>query len=214
MRRIRTIARAAALALGLTAVALTGAQAQALSTSGGTAISLVGASGTFNPDWFGGAAQYDLLFDLDSMLQGATLLLDAPATLTFTLAGFEASYNNAFVAEGQRLDNKVNGSSALGTAFSFAQLTAGALDFGFLSNGMSPLLGNGNQQTGLILSTDRREALIVFNDSFRGDRDFDDMVIRVAIAPVPEPESALLWLAGLAGLGGWLRHRRSSRVAV
>lgn len=211
MNRLCTIARAAALALGLTAAALSGAQAQTFNTTGGTSSSLVGVSGTFNPTWFGGSTTYSALFDLNNLLTGGLLVLDAPAKLTFSLAGFEASYNNAFVAGGSRLDNRVNGTSALGSAFSFDQLTSGALDFGFLSNGIVPLAGNGTRQTGLMLSADRREALILFNDSFLGDRDFDDMVIRVSISPVPEPETALLWLAGLAGLGGWLRHRRSSK---
>lgn len=214
MRRIRTIARAAALAIGLSAAVLGAAKAHTFDTQGGTARTLIGVSGSFNPQWFGGALAYDTIFDLDNMLNGASLLLQAPATLTFTLAGFEASYNNAFVAGGERLDNTTAGVSGLGSQFSFQQASAGALDFGFLSNGIGALLGNGSVQTGLLLSSDRREALIVFNDRFIGDRDFDDMVIHVAISPVPEPESALLWLAGLAGLAGWVRHRRSSKAGA
>jgi MYXO-CTERM domain-containing protein len=213
MPRIRSIARAAALALGLTVAALGSTHAQTFSTQGGSATSLIGASGSFNPQWFGGAAAYESLFDLDNMLRGASLMLQGPATLSFTLVGFEASYNNLFLAGNQVLRNSIDGQSALGDSFSFKQTSSGAIDFGFLSNGKGWLWDNGSVVTGLMLSRDRSEALILFNDNYLGDRDFDDMVIRVSISPVPEPESALLWLAGLAGLGGWLRrHRKFARA--
>lgn len=212
MASIRSVARAALLALGIASAAV--GQAQTFGSSGGTPVSLISAPGSFNPTWFGSAADYSGLFDLSSLLRGAELSISGPAQLEFTLAGFEASYNNAFVVGDQQLNNRLGGESQLGSTFSFRQQSAGPLSFGFLSNGLGSLLQNGFAQVGVFLSQDRQQALIAFNDSFRGDADFDDMLVHVSITPVPEPETALLWLAGLAGLGGWLRHRRGARQMV
>lgn len=203
MQRLRSIARAAALSLGL-AVSMAGAGAQTLGASGGVSSAL---NADFNPSWWSDAS-FDLgQFDLDSMWQGASLLLSGPASLSFSFVGGESTYNNAFLAGGQRIDSLGDGGLALGESFTYAQASAGTVDFGFLSNGWGTLFASGSLRVGLVLAADQRSALLVFNDAFLGDRDFDDMVIHVAITPVPEPETLLMWAAGLVGLGGWLRRR-------
>jgi len=203
MKRIRSIARAAALSLGL-AASMAGAGAQTLGASGGTS-SALGAD--FNPSWWSDAS-FDLgQYDLDSLWQGASLMLSGPATLSFSLVGGEASYNNAFTLGEQRIDAMTGGEWNFGSSFTYAQASAGSVDFGFLSNGWGTLFASTSLRVGLVLAADQRSALLVFNDAFLGDRDFDDMVIQVSITPVPEPETLLMWAAGLVGLGGWLRRR-------
>ena len=54
------------------------------------------------------------------------------------------------------------------------------------------------------------EYLLGYNDSFRGDTDFDDMVVRLSVSPVPEPSTYALMLAGLGVLGFVARRRRSN----
>lgn len=218
MKRFESIARAAALSLGL-AVSMAGAGAQTLGASGGVNGSL---NADFNPSWWS-EAPFDLSqFDLDGLWQGASLLLSGPATLSFSFVGGEASYNNAFVLGDQRIDSRTGGAGsewAFGESFTYAQASAGTVDFHFLSNGWGTAFAGTSLRVGLLLAADQRSALLVFNDAFMGDRDFDDMVIHVAITPVPEPETLLMWAAGLLGLGGWLRRRgkqqhRSARVVA
>ncbi len=201
MQRLRSIARAAALSLGL-AVSMAGAGAQTLSASGGMSTAL---NADFNPSWWSDAS-FDLgQFDLDSMWRGASL--------SFSFVGGESTYNNAFLAGGQRIDGLGDGGLALGESFTYAQASGGSVDFGFLSNGWGTLFASGSLRVGLLLAADQRSALLVFNDAYLGDVDFDDMVIHVAITPVPEPETVLMWAAGLVGLGGWLRRRRGQHRA-
>jgi len=53
-----------------------------------------------------------------------------------------------------------------------------------------------------------------FNDSYRGDADYDDFVVGVnfVAAPVPEPQTYAMLLAGL-GLIGFSARRRESYTA-
>lgn len=181
-----------------------------LSVIGGNETDLTHVRGTFDPTWLGGASNYASDFDLTEMTLGGTLMLtEAVAKVTFTLVGFESNFNNAFSAGGQTLTNP-----NLGASFSFENVAAGLLNFGFLTNGSGALKGNGHNATGLMLAEDNSSALILFNDRF-GDRDFDDMVVKMSItplsvSPVPEPETVSMLLGGL-GLLGLMARRRQRR---
>lgn len=223
MLRLKSLARALCLATGLLASAgaamatvkpATIAATGPLSAMGGSSVSLAGLSGTFNPSWFGDASLYTSSFDLSSMLQGASLLLTTPATVTYTLVGFEAAFNNAFVSGTGRLDNRSGAGNNLGNSFSLGVVGAAPLDFGFLSNGMGSLFGNGKAKhnTGLVMSADHTSALLLFNDSFKGDGDFDDMVVRITVSAVPEPETLGMLLVGLGVVTAAVRRRRSRAV--
>lgn len=213
MIRLKTLCRALCLATGLVASAGTATAATSLSAIGGTSTDLLGPAVSFNPGWFDDASSYASRsassFDLSSMLMGASLLLTQPANVTYTLMGFEAGFNNAFVSGTEQLNNRGGSTSRLGTSMSFSHVTASPLDFGFLSNGSGALFGNGSSRTGLVMSNDGQSALILFNDLYSGDIDFDDMVIRVAISAVPEPEMLSMLLAGLGVLTAVVRRRRT-----
>ena len=54
------------------------------------------------------------------------------------------------------------------------------------------------------------DLIIGFNDGMRVDADYDDMVIGLTVAAIPEPESYALMLAGL-GAVGFIARRRQKR---
>jgi PEP-CTERM motif len=204
MKKLANLAKACVLAACMVSVT-TPAVAQ-LSVSGGIALNLTSALGTFNPHWFGSASSYSSSFDLSSALQGATLQSANPGNLTFSLVGFEAGFNNAFTSAGQRLDNRLGNFSLLGTSFSFASFASGAVEFSFLSNGSGTPFSNGSNSTGVIMSNNGQEALLLFNDTGH-DRDFDDMVIRVSVSAVPEPETFAMLIGGLGLLAAAVRRK-------
>lgn len=194
-----------------------------LSVIGGYETDLTNVRGTFDPTWLGGAASFSSAFDLTGMTMGGSLLLtQAVSKVTFTLVGFESNFNNAFTVGGQTLTNfnNFNSSSStnsanLGASFSFDNVAAGLLNFGFLKDGLGAVKGNGHISTGVMLANDNRSALILFNDRL-GDRDYDDMIVKMSITPllsvtpVPEPETITMLLGGL-GLMGLMARRRQRR---
>ena len=103
--------------------------------------------------------------------------------------------------------------AACDSSFSSTIDAGGALDFGFLSNGLGALWGNGSANVGVMLSADRQSALLLFNDSY-ADNDFDDMVVRVTIAAVPEPETLAMLLSGLGVVMVGARRRARKMAAA
>jgi hypothetical protein len=55
------------------------------------------------------------------------------------------------------------------------------------------------------------DLILGFNDGMRVDSDYDDIVIGLKVAAIPEPEAYALMLAGLAAVG-FVSRRRSRRV--
>lgn len=207
MKLISHIVAAAGICAALLSPAVQASTAT-LSFAGGTN-SAVGAD--FNPNWAAGFSAAG--FDLTHMQLGSSLSLDTLANVTYTYVGKEASYTNLFQsfvtsygADGQQ----ITGSFAnLGTSISFNNIGAGSLNYGFISNGLGSLFSNGSGATGVALSSDKKSALIFFNDNWTGDRDYDDMIIKVSVLAVPEPENYALLLAGLGVMGTIVRRRKT-----
>jgi hypothetical protein len=57
------------------------------------------------------------------------------------------------------------------------------------------------------------DLILGFNDGLRVDADYDDMVIGLRVAAIPEPESYALMLAGLAAVGFIARRRKGRSKA-
>ena len=61
---------------------------------------------------------------------------------------------------------------------------------------------------------DATTAIALFDDGGAGpDRDYDDIVMKISVAPVPLPPAILLFGTALAGLG-WLRRRAAGKGSV
>ena len=152
-------------------------------------------------------------YDLHQVFEGATLHLNGTANVTYTFVGKEAGYTNVFKSfysgYGGSFQQIVGSIGNLGQSISFSNVVNSALKYGFLSNGAGSLDKNSDPDIGVALSTDKKSALIFFNDSCKCDKDYDDMVIKVSIAAVPEPETYAMLLAGLGIMGGIARRRRT-----
>jgi hypothetical protein len=144
----------------------------------------------------------------------------ANAFVTYTVEGSADAFNRTqFFGPG--------GSSMLDSrAGAGAQITAplaagGILDFSFASVGANTVIANASNafwnrsNFGIALDPSGLSGRLLFEDgrSIRPDYDYDDLVIRfdIQVAPVPEPGSVLLLLAGGATLGFMLRARRRPR---
>lgn len=155
-------------------------------------------------------------FDLSNARYGSFLKLSSVADLTFTFVGKEATYNNVFSSISFRpldVESFSNSTAVPGvSAFSFSDVSPVKLNFSFFSQGnLHTAFGNGDSRVGMVLSSDKQSALLMFNDKAK-DKDYDDMVIKVSImTPVPEPETYALLLGGLAVLGAVARRRKAQK---
>jgi hypothetical protein len=111
-------------------------------------------------------------------------------------------------------------SNFLGKTIS-TSLGLGTVGFSFSDNaGSGHTFANGSQQTNplgfAILKGQTNiygtfQYLLGFNDSYKGDADYDDFVVGVnfVASPVPEPETYAMILAGLGLVGFSIRRRRT-----
>jgi len=143
--------------------------------------------------------------------------------LTATFLGFEALDTDTFtfsLGSGTLSNKGTVGDSISGI------VGAGMLDFTFRDQFTGTLIGNGQNLgdftsyavlgsfTGLVFTPftlgGAYDLIIGFNDGLRVDADYDDMVIGLRVAAIPEPESYALMLAGLAAVG-FIARRRQKR---
>ena len=144
--------------------------------------------------------------------------------LTATFLGFEALDTDTFTfnLSSGTLSNK----GALHASIS-APVNAGPLDFTFADLFQGTAIGNGQNLgdftsyavlgsfTGAVFTPftlgGTYDLILGFNDGMRVDNDYDDIVIGLKVAAIPEPEAYALMLAGLAAVG-FVSRRRSPRV--
>ena len=202
----------------LTAVALAAmafaANAQ-LTFSGGTQTTYVG---MYNPSGTT-APQTEGLVD-------AVISSSMAGTLTATFLGKEAldSDTYSFALASGTLSN----SAAIGTSI-FGPVSAGTLDFSFmdLTTGSMVLNGGNANPSGFasysILGSfmgssftpytmgGAYQLVLGFNDGLQVDADYDDLVVGLNVAAIPEPETYALMLAGLGAIG-FIGRRRQKKL--
>lgn len=143
-----------------------------------------------------------------------TLMASQAGTLTFSYLGSEAGHSDSFFGSSA---GSFNNKSSTNNAFSMTT-TGGPLSFYFKDVTSNTLVSNGGiysqdfQNSFGLKQESNNSYLLLYNDYVKhGDKDFDDMVVRVVFAPVPEPESYAMFLAGL-GLMGVIALRRQKNV--
>lgn len=201
----RAILIAAALAGGLAASsAASSAEAATFTFTGGEAYALPADFGLppMLPDGYATGAP---------VLRNGTLGLDGPGRVTFTYFGSEAAYDNSLWTGKLALFN--NQTSVAGDAAT-VDFGAGALPFDFQTVSLGQRVANGASQGYFGLAFYRlgdASVFALFNDSATGDRDYDDLVVRLDVAPIPLPAAAWLLLAALGGLGLVKRRRAAAQ---
>jgi len=218
-----------ALTLSLTAGAATAASLS-LVGSGYAASTIGGTGATFDlvndPAYnalTGGVGDLgDSLSILTGSVKDATngLSVSGPAKVTFTYLGSEAGFRNSSVNLLTATTIFANhGVSAVGDVVE-AMFPAGLLAFSYNSGNGSGIANNGVAfntnlaDIGIAFSqlfNNSRSVLVFFDDNGAGpDRDFDDLAMRIDVAPVPVPAAGVLLLAALGGLGLAARRRRAA----
>lgn len=128
-------------------------------------------------------------------------------TVTFTYLGNESGDTNLFTFGALSLLE----SDSVGSSISGAVAGAGALSFTFTDSDTGLVVGNlGSNYVVNVAGSGPYDYFLGFNDNGSLDGDFDDFVVGVSFtaAPIPEPETYAMLLAGLGVVGFMARRRR------
>lgn len=158
-----------------------------------------------------GAGQAMVIGSLRSVIDASQ-----QASITYSLVGASTPVIDHFQAGGYTMLSNGGGQGTITTAAS-----SGLLDLAFGLNPTAvPWVSNAGNfdgtgaNFGVVLHADRQSGYLLFEDALLGaDYDYDDMVVRFKLnvsttAPVPEPSSVVLSLAGLGLLAGLARRRQ------
>lgn len=147
-------------------------------------------------------------------------IVGGPTNVKFTYLGFEAGNTNFSATTAGGLFS--NTTSTVGDMASFGAVLDGLVDFSFGTSApgfaVGEIFNNGGAapaspsfSIGYHKISDT-SYLVFFDDIARGDRDFDDIALRIDIEPVPVPAGILLMGTALAGFGV-MRRRQSKKTA-
>jgi len=195
------------VALGTLALAAAGAHAQLTFDSGASYLSSI--AGNNVPIFSSGL--------LDSLISSTA------GDLTVTFLGKEAGHLNSFSLGALSILN----SAAVGSS-STVTVAAGSLPFRFkdeVDGSSAPNGGNGSsskQGSYVIFGSSAQgsfmpltsfggksyDLIIGWNDGSKVDADYDDHVLGLTLAPVPEPETYAMMLAGLGAMLFVARRRQ------
>lgn len=140
------------------------------------------------------------------------LRIDGPTTLRVTFLGKEAAANNVAFSTG---GGSVSNTDGLGSTFDFVVAAAGTVDFTFKA--LSVVTGSMAGFEGFALNggiafklfNGGKGVYAFFDDSGADkDRDWDDMVVKIEVVPVPA--AGLLLLGGLGAMAAMKRRRKAA----
>lgn len=203
----KTLLLAGALAVGGAAAA------------GAATLSIDGGVGGVLPNYFdplpsGGAyGPGDAITIFDGESAGG-LKVDTESMATVTVVGYEAGFKNEYIFSALgSLFNKLDvGESLTGWIASgfvpFSFKTYGTDPNAEIANGGSRTLGSEVRFALSAIFNEGKSVYAYFDDSGAGnDSDFDDMVVRIDVAPVPLPAGGVLLLTALGGLAAARRRK-------
>lgn len=201
-------------------ILLTAAMLAAFGTANAT-VTLVGGTET---NFTGYDAPPVLTDPQSSGLQDALLVSDNPLDqITATFLGKEAAHINQFyVNDGLVFDNLAVAPSTYGPFYAGSPLSFkfnDTADGSEVANGGNLLtfasyvvLGTFDQAgsfTAYHGTNGEFDYVLGFNDGYKIDADYDDLVVGIKVSVVPEPETYALMLAGLGIMGFVARRRRA-----
>ena len=203
-----------AVATAAAALLATGASAASLSLIGVGYTSQTIQNYDLMPNLNGKTVQY-LTGDVKDASNG--LSLSGPGKLTYTYIGSEAGNSNfsASVAGSWLLSQ----GSLVGSTVTTDQLSSGLLNFSFQTDAPASAVGKINNHNvaqpddfdyAIGYYTDGTSWYAMFDDIASNDRDFDDFVLKIDVAPVPIPAAGFLLLGGLGAMGAVARRRKKS----
>ena len=145
-----------------------------------------------------------------TVLRNGVLGLSGPGKVTFSYVGTEAGYDNQFLSGGTPIFSNHSGANSPVEKLA----GAGPVDFAFSTASPFQLVANGSSSGSYgsiaLFRISDTSVYALFNDSATSDTDYDDMAVRMDVAPVPLPAAAWLLVAGLGGLGLVKRRARAA----